>query len=730
MVSPRPALPRLKFGAFLVDPASGRLFKGGTPIKLPPQPFKVLLLLLENSGEVVSREEIQQQLWGSSTFVDFERGINFSINQIRGALCDNPQKPRYIETLPRVGYRFVATVKRDVSDGIFSSSHQQIAEEQASSLEATSGDAPPVESTIPEAGGSVPDAKGTHLYFSFTALALILVLASIGWQHWRRRPGLAHRDLIVTSITDNGGVSGVAISRDGQFVAYSAGNTDNESVYLRELAIGKDVQVVPQGPGFHGITFSPDGKSLYLVRADEKDVFFKYLYVVPTQGGPVRKLISDVDSAVAFSPDGHEFAYEHCLVPGDAVEVKIANVDGTGDRLLARIPDSNCFMYQPGLDWSSDGRTIAVAGQLTGKEATWVLHTVSASNGAVRRLYSSARPIGRPVWAANGSALFIPHPDKNSQHLQLWSVAFPSGEARQISHDLSDYGYSLAATADRSVFAATTENLSSNVWTAPAGDLSKVTELPLNDAPVVEVAEARDGKILTIGTDGAPWLMLGDGSQRTRFTQLRRTNFPTPCGRYVVFLSTDTDIHALVRVNADGTHPMTLATGSIWGPVCAESVAGLYYLTTNTPQKVWRVPLESGTPVEIAAIEEDFAESLAVSPDGTLLAYTYSQFGRVPSDGLHVAIGTLPGFARRQVIDVAGISDLHWSPDGGTLEYLLSAHGATNIWELPLNGGKPKQLTQFTSEDISSFHWSVDGSRLFIVRGKTKSDVVLIREME
>ncbi len=93
-----------------------------------------------------------------------------------------------------------------------------------------------------------------------------------------------------------------------------------------------------------------------------------------------------------------------------------------------------------------------------------------------------------------------------------------------------------------------------------------------------------------------------------------------------------------------------------------------------------------------------------------------------------VAIGTLPGFARRQVIDVAGISDLHWSPDGQTLESLLSVHGATNIWELPLNGGKPNN-SQITSEN-SSFNWSVDGSRLFIVRGKTKSDVVLIREMK
>jgi Tol biopolymer transport system component len=73
---------------------------------------------------------------------------------------------------------------------------------------------------------------------------------------------------------------------------------------------------------------------------------------------------------------------------------------------------------------------------------------------------------------------------------------------------------------------------------------------------------------------------------------------------------------------------------------------------------------------------------------------------------------------------------VHWSPDGGILQCLLPANGATNIWELPLDGGKPKQLTQFTSEDISSFNWSVDGPRLFMVRGTTKSDVVLIRGLE
>src|SRR5262249_400506 len=150
------------------------------------------------------------------------------------------------------------------------------------------------------------------------------------------------------------------------------------------------------------------------------------------------------------------------------IEIKVANADGTGDRQLARIPDANCFMYQPGLDWSPDGRAIAVAGQLTGKQATWVLHTVSTADGRVRRLYSSPKVIGRPSWAANGSALLVPHTDQNSSRVQMWTISFPSGEARQLSHDLSNYGIGLGATADRRVIVTTTETMNSNVWIAPA----------------------------------------------------------------------------------------------------------------------------------------------------------------------------------------------------------------------------------------------------------------------
>src|SRR5260370_2711208 len=103
----------IRFGSFELDAGAGELRKNGTLIKVQPQPLKVLFLLIQHAGQVVMREEIQRCLGSDSTFVDFERGINFSINQIRGALADNADKPRYIETLPRRGYRFIAEVAHE-----------------------------------------------------------------------------------------------------------------------------------------------------------------------------------------------------------------------------------------------------------------------------------------------------------------------------------------------------------------------------------------------------------------------------------------------------------------------------------------------------------------------------------------------------------------------------------------------------------------------------------------
>jgi TolB-like protein/DNA-binding winged helix-turn-helix (wHTH) protein len=102
----------INFGVFCVDLRKGELRKFDRPIKLQPQPFRLLLLLLNRSGELVTREEIRQEIWGKDTYVDFERGLNHCVRQIRAALGDDANTSRYIETVPRSGYRFIAPITR------------------------------------------------------------------------------------------------------------------------------------------------------------------------------------------------------------------------------------------------------------------------------------------------------------------------------------------------------------------------------------------------------------------------------------------------------------------------------------------------------------------------------------------------------------------------------------------------------------------------------------------
>lgn len=108
----------IRFGQFTLKPASGELYKDEELLKLPPQPYKVLLHLIQNAGELVTRKHLQEEIWGNDTFVDFDKGLNLCIAQIRESLGDDAQSPRYVETLPRRGYRFIGRIEEAESGEI------------------------------------------------------------------------------------------------------------------------------------------------------------------------------------------------------------------------------------------------------------------------------------------------------------------------------------------------------------------------------------------------------------------------------------------------------------------------------------------------------------------------------------------------------------------------------------------------------------------------------------
>ena len=125
----------LRFGIYELDLKNGELRKAGQRLKLQPQPFKVLTILAVRAGETVTREEIQRQVWGEELFVDFERGLNVCIQQIRGALNDDADAPRYIETLPKRGYRFLAAVEK--LENLVQTAHPAVASQQLAAVPST-----------------------------------------------------------------------------------------------------------------------------------------------------------------------------------------------------------------------------------------------------------------------------------------------------------------------------------------------------------------------------------------------------------------------------------------------------------------------------------------------------------------------------------------------------------------------------------------------------------------
>jgi DNA-binding winged helix-turn-helix (wHTH) protein len=121
MPQPAPGAAILRFDVYALDLRAGELFKSGRKIKLQEQPFRILAILLEHPGELVTREELRQRLWSQDTFVDFEHSLNTAIKKLRSALCDEADKPRFVETLPRRGYRFVGSVADRPSTSLQSS---------------------------------------------------------------------------------------------------------------------------------------------------------------------------------------------------------------------------------------------------------------------------------------------------------------------------------------------------------------------------------------------------------------------------------------------------------------------------------------------------------------------------------------------------------------------------------------------------------------------------------
>jgi serine/threonine protein kinase len=622
----------------------------------------------------------------------------------------------------RASSESVATVPTVDPGGLPSSGSSQVSAQVSSpnSVQISS-------QAIAQPSGQIAPAKpGVSKGLIAGIAAVVLAVIAFGGYRLLNRPrSFDLQNMQITKLTENGKANQVAISPDGRYIVYAMRDGEKQSLWVRNVATKSDVQVLPPDVvEIPGLSFSPDGNYIYFVRSDKSTENFRYLYQMPVLGGSARQLIRDIDSSVDFSPDGSHLVFERGVPDRSVIEVWISHVDGSGQRLVATLPAYAGFIF--GATWSPDGKTLAAPTFGVGSDASWLLNVINVADGHVRTLFpGSGRGIGRAVWMPDGNSLIAAIGESTLGRGQLQSIDYPKGELHRFTNDLSDYTAALDVTHDGKTLAAIQRIRVFNIWTAPAADSSQARQLTSGERAYNLIAPGPSGKVLATTTNGDIWLMNADGSQAAVLVpDANNTGAVSSCGdRYVLYDLYRNGKLELWRADADGSNAKKVADEDAQAGTSQCSPDGKWIFYTGK-DRIFRMPVDGGDPVTLVTVPEG-GNSLTVSPDGTQLAFSYQEGSPVPIP----KIATVPvaGGPMHVVSQVPlGTRGLAWSPSGKALQVGMLRNGASNLWEQPLSGGPPHQITNFTSDRIGAFAWSRDGKQLFMIRGNQTSDVILI----
>jgi Tol biopolymer transport system component len=568
-----------------------------------------------------------------------------------------------------------------------------------------------------------------------------VVLAGAGFAVYRFTRGVqaptgARAPMKIKALTDSGRASEAVISPDGRFVAYVLTDGTRQSIHLRQLVEPSDKEIVPAAPDqqYSGLTFSPDGDYLhYLAGAGAVPV--NDLYRVPLLGGAARRLNRQVDSAVTFSPDGRRFAFVRNDPKTKESSVFISGADGTNERRLAARGRPEDYRN---LAWSPDGQTIAYV--LFGEDAegyyTHVGEVRVADAGESTISAARWRSILGLAWLPDRSGLLIAARDRASAPgtpAQVWQLAYPGGEPRQLTNDSSQFD-SLSLTADGTTLVATRSEQRANIWVVSNGAYASARQVTSGrENGGTGCAWTADGRVVYSSRASGYfdiWVMNADGSAPTQLTSgTDANNFPaaSPDGRYIVFETNRGVGWSVWRMNADGGAPRELTRNSgQWSyPQFSADGRWVYYASDDDAGRkvVWRVPAEGGPPEQVTRDETGPAW---LSPDGSALLYYRRESAEAPAK---LVVAPASGGEPARALDPPKETrDARWSPDGRAAVVVRDTDRVSNLWALPLDGGRPRQLTDWKSDKIFWYAFSRDGRQLAVTRGDIFYDVMLIKD--
>jgi Tol biopolymer transport system component/DNA-binding winged helix-turn-helix (wHTH) protein len=740
-----------EFGPFRLDVDERLLMRDGRITPLPPKVFDTLLVLVENSGRVVSKDELMQSLW-PDTFVE-ESNLTQNISQLRRALGDGASDAQYIETIPKRGYRFVAGVQPLAISSV--STEEAIAvnghapapagepADQSDGLEQTLP--PAVEVTTEKLSLNRSVAVAALIAFSVAVVALALVVASRRAGNNGGQVREAFQQVDLAKLTASGNAMFPAISRDGKFVAYAAEDDGLQSLWVRQVASGGSAQIVaPTEIIFGGLTFSLNDNFIYYI-ARRKGEGLNKLYQVPLLGGAPREIMADVGSPITFSPNGQYFAFVRNYMTQQETALIVAKLDGSEERKLATRKRPEMLSLR-GPSWSPDGRLIACAAVVTGQgESSMQVLAIRVEDGSSEPIGSQTWTfVGQVAWLGDGSGLVFNAWERRWGVYgdQIWLLTFPKGEARPVTKDMNNYeGVSVSANLAEpgAIITQRTDRVSrisivskgadgfdpesaARIQSGFGGNYSEMFGLDWTPDERLVYGSQASGNVDV-------WITTADGKRQKQLTRNAQTDFMpvvTPDGRYIVFVSDRAGSGQIWRMDLEGGDLKQLTRGKNdnFPSLSPDGRWVVYRSSTSGGPSLWKVSIDGGEPTQLSAAS---AARPWVSPDGKWIAC----FSQDLKDG-NFKVALIP-FVGGEPALVEGMEQpeffsLRWSPDSRALTYIATRQGVSNIWSKPIDGGPARQLTKFTADRIFRFAWSRDGKLLACERGMIINDAVLISE--
>lgn len=715
----------IQFEEFSLDCDGYELLRDDRPVKLEKIPMELLILLATRNGNLVTRQEIVERLWGKDVFVDTEHGINTAVRKVRVALRDDPEKPRFVQTVTGKGYRFVAAVKNG--------NGTRVTSEQESLSAATS-----VPEDVATRGRPVRHVRWSAVGKFAGATTVSLLLVSFLISHYRGRSHLNHPRTLTRLTFDSGLQMGASWSPDGRFIAYSSDRGGKFDIWVQPVSGGDPVQVT-HGPSHNWQPdWSPDGKYI-AYRSEEDD---GGIYVIPALGGAgLARRIAPMGYYPRWSPDGSQLLFRTTQYLGLNRFFVVGLDGGQPHEVLTQFPPTGGTTAVAAA-WHPDGKRISVWGPSDRTPDFW---TVPLAGGTpVRSEFTpdvekelQEAGLGGIVewvpdfnfsWSRSGKAIYCALTFRGA--VNLWKMSIDPSTLRITAAERlttgrgADGGIGLNPDGRRLAFTSESQHISA--WLFPF------------DARRGEVkgegqAASPDGMAvwrLSLSPDGTKMAFAGDRAGRPELFQkslLDTYSMPVVAddsprdgprwsrdGLHLIYERQSLqggnqliDWSAKTRSEEIVSDASDISLGSDWSPNGEGILASRVNPATHRFE-IWQLPAAGSPGAKGAGRRVIFDSAYDVfqpnfSPDGRWIAF---QAVKDLSTKLETTLFVAPasGGPWVAITDNKDWDDKpRWSPDGKSIYFISGRSGFFNVWGLhfdPSRGkviGRPFAVTSFSS---------------------------------